>query len=294
MKKKFTLVCALCLLCLIPMNGETRIYFAYTDKSEQPLPVEEGLVTVDYRYGNGFKMNNWDNMVGPYNPASGGFVEGGQFGYRQYGFSASKSQFSAIHHLEESAEEKVADLTQVNGDWTLHMAIKTNYEGELLFKFQDKDGAQYSYDITDLVTSRDNTWCELDLEMSDFIEETSIDFKNCIYSSLEETYAKRDIWIIQGTEVTADGEFSWDDFYLTDNGTTPASGIENVAENNEKIIYTGSAIEIVGGQVNELSLYNLSGALVNTVSGNVMNLDNLAKGVYIVKTEKSVFKFINR
>ena len=65
MKKKFTLVCALCLLCLIPMNGETRIYFAYTDKSEQPLPVEEGLVTVDYRYGNGFKMNNWDKHGWP-------------------------------------------------------------------------------------------------------------------------------------------------------------------------------------------------------------------------------------
>ena len=293
MKKKFTLICVLCLLCFIPMNAEIRIYFAYTNNSDQPLPVEDDLVTIDYRYGNGFKMNNWENMAGPYNPSSGGFVESGQFGYRQYGFKvANKTKFSAIHHIESNSTEKIADLTQVNRDWTFHIAIKTNYEGELLFKFQDKDGAQYVTDITDLVDPRNNTWCEVTIEMADFIDETSIDFKNCTYSSLETTGAKRDIWIIQGTDVTADGEFAWDDCYLTDNGTTPITGIENVAEDTEKMIYADNAIEIVGGQVKELSLYTISGALVNTVQGNKMELGNLSEGVYIVKAGKNVFKFI--
>lgn len=293
MKKKFTLICVLCLFCFVSMNAEIRIYFAYTNNNLQPLPTEDGLVTVDYRYGNGFKMNNWENMVGPYNPENGGFVEGGQFGYRQYGFRvATKSKFSAIHHIEQNATEKKADLTQVNKDWTFHIAIKTNYEGELLFKFQDGKGAQFVTDITDLVSPRNNTWCEVEISMDDFITETGIDFANCIFSSLAEEGAKRDIWIIQGTDVTADGEFAWDDCYLTDNGTTPTGTEIIMSENDEKLIRTGNSIEVRGGEVDRLSLYSMTGTLITSVSGNKMKLDNLPTGVYIIKTGKKSFKFI--
>lgn len=293
MKKKFTLICVLCLLCFIPMNAELRIYFAYTNNSNQPLPVEDELVTVDYRYGNGFKMNNWENMAGPYNPSSGGFVEGGQFGYRQYGFKvASKTKFSAIHHIEKNATEKTADLTQVNGNWTFHIAIKTNYQGELLFKFQNGEGQQFVTDITDLVAPRNNTWCEVEISMDDFIAETGIDFSTCLFSSLEEVGANRDIWIIQGTDVTEDGEFAWDDCYLTDNGTTSGTDKIMVSENDTKLICMGNSIEIKGGTVNKLSLYSLTGTLIMSVLGNKMELNNLPAGVYIARTDKKSFKFI--
>ena len=128
--------------------------------------------------------------------------------------------------------------------------------------------------------------------MDDFITETGIDFANCIFSSLAEEGAKRDIWIIQGTDVTADGEFAWDDCYLTDNGTTPTGTEIIMSENDEKLIRTGNSIEVRGGEVDRLSLYSMTGTLITSVSGNKMKLDNLPTGVYIIKTGKKSFKFI--
>lgn len=272
--------------------AEKRIYFAYTSKSDVKLPEEQGLTVVNYRCGNGFKINNWNNLAGPWNPATGGYVLGGTNGYRQYGFTTTKSSFSVIHHIEgPTTTEKIADLSEVTKDWTFNIAIKTNYEGKLEFTFQDKTGAQFTIDITDLVTKRNETWDKIEISMDDFITATGIDFKQCVYSSLETTGAKRDMWIIKGTEVSKDGNIGWDDCYLTDNGSLAPSGIKQTVE-KPFIRKAGNILSLIEDNNQGITIYNTTG--MNVLSTKEKNLDVsiLNKGVYFAKSNGYTFKFV--
>lgn len=285
----------LLLLCLCVSIGmyatEKRIYFAYTNSNTIALPVEDGLTTVNYRYGNGFKVNNWNNLAGPWNPATGGFVLAGANGFRQYGFTTAKTSFSVIHHIESSATEKLADLTEVTKDWTFHIAIKTNYVGKLEFTIQDKTGTQFTIDITDKVTKRDLSWDEVEISMDDFITATGIDFKQCLFTSLEATGAKRDIWIIKGTEVTADGNIGWDNCYLTDNGSLAPAGLKsNVV--NPTIKRTGNYLELIENNNQEITVFNVAGANVLSTKEKSLDISVLNPGVYFAKSNGYTLKFV--
>jgi hypothetical protein len=288
--KKFLLL--LCLGISISMIAtEKRIYFAYTSKSDVKLPEQEGLTVVNYRCGNGFKINNWNNLAGPWNPATGGYVLGGTEGYRQYGFTTTKSSFSVIHHIEgPTTTEKIADLSEVTKDWTFHIAIKTNYAGKLEFTIQDKNATQFTIDITDKVTKRDLTWGEVEISMDDFITATGIDFKQCIYSSLETTGARRDMWIIKGTEVTADGNIGWDDCYLTDNGSLAPAGIIQTSE-KPTIQRTGNFLNAIEGNMG-ITVYNVAGASILSTKENTVDISALKAVVYFSKSNGYTLKFV--
>lgn len=282
----------LCLCVSIGMYAEKRIYFAYTNSNTVALPVEDGLTKVDYRYGGGFKVNNWNNMAGPWNPATGGFVLAGANGYRQYGFTTSKTSFSVIHHIEATTTtpEKIADLTQVTKDWTFHIAIKTNHTGAFEFTIQDKTGAQFTMDITEKITNRTLGWNEIEISMDDFIKATNIDFTQCTFTSLETAGAKRDIWTIKGKDVTADGNIGWDDCYLTDNNST-STGVNKVLENS-KISINGKYLNLTSAINEGLTVYNSTGAIVLKTKENMLDVSGLKSGVYFAKSNGNTFKFV--
>lgn len=289
MKKILLLLC----LCIsIGMYAEKRIYFAYTSSNVIPLPAEEGLTTVDYRYGNGFKMNNWNNMSGPWNPATGGYVLSGANGYRQYGFNTSKTSFSVVHHLESTTApaEKTAQLTEVTKDWTFHIAIKTNHPGKLAFTIKDSTDAAYTIDITDKVTKRNETWDAIEISMDDFITATGIDFKKCVFSSLKTPGGRRDMWIIHGTEFTADGNIGWDNCYLTDNGSLTPAGLTQTIE-KPLIRRTGNVLNVLDGNMG-INVYNATGMSVLSTKENVLDISALKSGVYFAKSNGYTFKFV--
>lgn len=295
MKTKITLISVLCMLFIFSVNAEKRIYFAYANISDYlALPVEDGLETVDYRCGDYFKINNYNNFSGPWNPSTGSFVGDGAYGYRQYGYKVATGEtFSCIHQITlNTSTETVADLTEVAAGWTFHIAIRTDYDGELLFALHDNTGNSFQIDITDDVYNRDNTWCEVEIDMADYIEDTEIDISKCIFYSNDETAGVRDMWSIVGTGVTYDGSFGWDDCYLTDNGTSGNSGNSEVknSASEEKLMISGNSIK-VNGDVAGFSIYNVAGTLVATVAGDETELE-LTSGLYIVKTAKNVFKFV--
>ncbi len=295
MKTRITLISMMCMLFIFSVSAEKRIYFTYGNTTEVALPVEDGLETVDYRCGNGFKVNNYNNFSGPWNPTSGGFILDGAYGYRQYGFKiATAETFSCVHQLESSTEEVTADLSEITADWTFHIAIKTTYEGALLFGLHDNTGTSYQIDITDDVFTRDgSTWNEIEIDMGDYIEDTEIDVSKCTFVSVAadpDVTNFRDMWSIFGENVSEDGNFAWDDCYLTDNGKGGNDGISKNSVNEEKLVVVGNSIKI-SGNVTGFSIYSIAGTLVATVANNETELE-LASGIYIVKTEKNAFKFV--
>lgn len=292
MKKAILLL----LICVaVGAYAEKRLYFTYGYSRVNPLPVEEGLTTVDYRIGSGgtiFKMNNWDNMTGPWSNSSGSYTLNGTVRWHQYGFADTKTTFSVVHHIvSNTAAPVTADLSQVTKDWTFHIAIKTDYVGKLDFTIQDKTGVQYTMEITDLVTQRTGTaWNKLEISMDDFITATGIDFKNCVFSSTETTGALRDIWIVKASEVAAAGFVGWDDCYLTDNNSTP-TGVNNVPENS-KISINGNYLNLTSSINEGIIVYNSTGAIVLKTKENSLDVSGLKSGVYFAKSNGQTLKFV--
>lgn len=282
----------LCLCVSIGMFAEKRIYFAYTNSNLIALPVEGGLVTVDYRYGNGFKMNNWNNMGGPWNPATGGFVLSGANGYRQYGFTTAKTSFSVVHHLDATTApvERTANLIEVTKDWTFHLAIKTNHPGKLEFTIRDSTDTGFTIDITDKVTNRNEGWNDIEISMDDFITATGIDFKKCVFSSLKTPGGRRDMWIIHGTGFTTDGNIGWDNCYLTDNGSLTPAGLKQTVE-KQLIHRTGNILNVIEGNKG-INVYNATGMSVLSTKENVLDISALKSGVYFAKSNGYTFKFV--
>jgi hypothetical protein len=278
----------------IGINAEKRIYFTYAYARLNPLPVETGLTTVDYRIGPSgtlFKMNNWDNMSGPWSPTSGSYTFSGTMRYHQYGFATTKTTFSVIHAVVANTTTPLtADLSQVTKDWTFHIAIKTNYVGKLDLTFQNKNGTQFTIDITNEVPNRNGTWNKVEISMDDFITATGIDFKDCVYTSTETTGSKRDMWIVKASEVSVAGDIGWDDCYLTDNNSLTTSVI-NVAENS-KISINGNYLNLTSSINEGINVYNSTGAIVLKTKENSLDVSGLKSGVYFAKSNGQTLKFV--
>lgn len=293
MKKTILLL----LLCVaVGVYAEKRIYFTYAYARVNPLPVATDLTTVDYRIGPSgtiFKMNNWDNMQGPWgsSTSTGSYVLGGTVRFHQYGFLETRTTFSVVHHIVSNTTTPLtADLSQVTKDWTFHIAVRTNYAGKLDLTFQDKTGAQYTMEITDLVTNRNGAWNKIEISMDDFITATNIDFKNCIFTSTETTGALRDMWIIKASQVTVAGDIGWDDCYLTDNNSL-TTGTKNALESS-KISIQGNYLINASSVKEGITVYNTTGAIVLTTKENSLDVSGLKSGVYFAKSNGHAFKFV--
>lgn len=274
--------------------AEKRIYFTYAYARLNALPVESGLTTVDYRIGPSgtlFKMNNWDNMSGPWSPTSGSYTLNGNVRYHQYGFATTKTTFSVIHALvANTTTPLIADLSEVTKDWTFHIAIKTNYVGKLEFIMQNKNGTQFKMDITSMVPNRTGVWNKVEISMDDFITATGIDFADCVFTSTETTGSKRDMWIVKASEVTASGDIGWDDCYLTNNDTGVTTNINSLDENS--LIKNENYLQLSSVSEAGITVYSVTGATLLSTKETLLDISSLKAGLYIAKSGNSTLKFI--
>lgn len=126
-------------------------------------------------------------------------------------------------------------------------------------------------------------WVGIDLTFSDIAK---------LWSSF--SYVATSSWIgnvfailaggVQGTDVSLDAVY----FY-----SPASSGISStLADTKATFVVTSNTINVAGAS--GIELYNLGGALVRSVSGSVLGIDDLAKGIYIAKSGNQTEKIVVR
>lgn len=73
---------------------------------------------------------------------------------------------------------------------------------------------------------------------------------------------------------------------------TDDAGVEGISADSKNFIVTSNTINLNGG--NGMELYDLTGKLVKKTAGCVLGINNLNKGVYVVKSGKLVRKVVVR
>lgn len=268
-------------------DGKTkRYYFAYGYENNAALPEE--YETVDCRKGEntGWDFGTWDC----YGPMSTEYVDGPEYqdglGYMAYESAPKDGAYAWGGCYINYAGERFLD---VDGEWTFNIAIKTTHSGDLKVAFvgSGEGGSPWTTVIIpsdDIEDTSGQGWNELSLSFQEFIDE-GFDFSQL------EPYPVGNYNSLLQLEFanTASEPFivSWDNCYLA--GPAQQSGLGSVTIAPLKVSINGNILQT---NASGFELYNVSGVLLANSTDSTMDVSDLAKGLYIVKTDKGTTKVV--
>lgn len=293
MKLKSILCLSLSLLLTVPAFAEKRIYIVYGQDGVTELPHDQ-YHCYDYRR-DWNKVDLWAmNMVGPGDVAEGGFWGGPWKCY--WTNSPSTGPFGYQYAVKPGFE---VDFSFVTGDWRFHLAIMPEKEAnkDIEIAFVDALGTYYKMTVPGSMLPEGQQWNEIDLYMADFMD-LGLDFaKNGLVKADNSTGARIFFQVNGVKDTEADvSRIGLDDVYLTDDNpeseTTP-TGIQTVSQKGGAYLIQGNGLlKVVNNSSDGFSVYNENGQEVLRTGENVVSIAGLLPGLYMVKTQNQVIKFI--
>lgn len=263
-------------------------HLIYLD-SESASNIPASSITKDYRVDD---VNNflyvWENTYTSLTPSglnwngvSGEYLsfQVGSVGWSGFGFAC------------DPAGTATKDMSAVTSSYTLHLAMKTTNSASHCISMEGGDGIQARVAIGSAAFvdgansypaytnfTRDGKWHLVEIPMSEFFNKGlryPAPFKGNVFSLLSGGVA--------GTTIALDAIF----IYKKSN-----SGIDNTtADNKLSVIVTDKVIRVQG--TNEpIEVYNIQGQKVKTSEEPVFGVDELQKGIYVVKSANATAKIV--
>lgn len=288
MKKMTLLFTALfSVLFLLPVSAEIRIYFVYGDNRNENLPTDD-YTCIDYRRDDN-QVALWaGGMVGPGHPTSGGYYG---TSWMQYWTSEGAEKYDFMFACKAG---QTVDLSRVNAEWTLHMALMPEHEAnkDMEIVFVDADGKGYAYTVPGAMLPEGWQWNEIDVEMSEFID-LGFDFANkgTITPSEDQIFFR-----MRGfSPIEAVSTMGLDDIYITDNDTSNPDAMAKTNADRPMTLAQGNGLlKVIDAPTTGFTLYNAAGMQVLQSDENIASVSHLAPGIYLVKSGDRAMKFIKR
>lgn len=220
----------------------------------------------------------------------GGYVSvevTGTAGWSGAGFNASAVQ-----------PNKGLDLSKFNEDTRFHMAyvspnnnapvqvmctvLDNTTESSKKFQFCiGTAGVDNGVAVPSIAPKATDEWVGIDLS---FAQMKKL-YPNCAVETNPYWSGNYFAWLagnVAGTTIAFDAMYFYN---IGDN-----SGVEGIESEKAMLIVTDHTINTLG--TTGIEVYNMAGAKVKSSNGSVLGIDNLAKGVYVAKSGKTVKKFV--
>lgn len=282
--KKFTL--SMILLAILALTGRTyaqddftkgsNYYLIYLD-DETVAKIPAASIAKDYRPDdvNHF-LYIWDNTYTALNAAGPNW--NGEVG-EYLNFQVNAVGWSGFGFA--SAAASAADLSGVTSDYTLHVAMKSTNAASHCIIMEGPGGlaARAAVGSTAFVDgnktyqpytnfTRDGQWHLVEIPMSYFFNlglRYPEPFTGNIFALLSGG--------VQGTTIALDAIFIY---------KKNATAVNNVNADKLDVMVTGKTLSVVGAD-QPIELFNLTGGRVKSSNEAVMGIEDIQKGIYIVR-----------
>lgn len=268
-------------------------YLIYLDsETEGTLLQSGGTIKADLRPDDvGRALYIWDNT---YTGSDGaGKNWNGSFeGYLNFTVAAPAG-WSGFGFCIIKGSGYEADLTEVDGSYTMHVAMKSSSDNSHLIVLDGPGGLAGRICVGSSAFvdnnipyapykdfARDNKWHLIEIPMSEFFAQGL---------RYPEPITDGNYWSLLsgnavGTNIAMDAIFIYQD--------RNSQGIDDVAAGNKlDVIVTNSTVSVPGA-TQPLEVYNLMGKLVKVSEEPVFGTDELVKGAYIVRSGNCVAKIV--
>lgn len=179
------------------------------------------------------------------------------------------------------------DYTKLTDDYRFHMAVKSNMaKSHMIQVFGSKDGAAKfsvgvgSMESTPNITPNfksDGSWNIIDIPVSEL---RTYGFTN------RAPFGGNYFVILSGP---ATNQIAVDAIYFYN--PNPAAGVNDVKVGKLDVIVTNQIVEVLNA-TSPIEVYSVTGSLVKTLNEPIFGVDELAKGVYIVKSGYATAKIM--
>lgn len=295
-------------------NGVFDVYIL-SDKSLDMLKQNSGITVNDYRLDKdqnttifrGGNIESIDHKID-------GLDNNDQYVLSR--INGEKNQWWAGMYIKNNATAGSRDFTHINKDTHIHVALWTDSQilsdSKVKVHFLKKDGKDDNAPQVYLCSDASKTdgklptagalqpekWVAMDMTYGD-IENLMADKGMTLdysryqdnNSKLVETMGFEPPTGQDGNGVNAEkghaARFAIDALYFY-TPTTVQTGVADVSENCDQILIGNRTISTTGHE--GIELYNASGLIVEKVSDNILSIENLPKGIYIVKAGKKTMK----